>query len=102
MKATVNIFQESEKKVRFELLGNGAGYALLELQNVWHIELMNIAPQRRGFGTLVLMKLLNWLRSHNIIRVTVHPSTVESVSFFKKHGFIQISSSDLWELNLTA
>lgn len=66
---------------------DGCGYIVLEKYNdVWNLELMNVAPTRKGLGTLFLKEVLI---QENIFpsNMTVCPTCNESRFFFRRHGF---------------
>lgn len=106
------ITHESSHKIRFRIISTSsraeleiaAGYGVLEYYDksanvAWHIELMNVAPERKGYGSAILAEMLKTLRSMSITSCTTHPVSPQSLGFFKKHGFNPVPESDLWRLD---
>lgn len=54
-------------------------------ENLWHLELMTVMPQRQGYGSL----LLEHVRKDVGTSMTVCPVTDESEAFFTKHGMTE-------------
>lgn len=53
--------------------------------DIWNIELMNIFPKRKGYGTILLRYVLKEMKNS---KFAVCPDTEESKRFFKKNGII--------------
>lgn len=76
--------RKGSKYRRYELFGHKIyGICVIEKYNTgWHLELMNVTPQRQGYGSL----LLRHVRKNIGQSMTVCPVTNESRAFFVKHG----------------
>jgi hypothetical protein len=104
---TINIMKETPRKIRFKIISKTVGgYGVLEYyenlagsKNTWHIELMNVAPTRCGYGTIFLKEMITELKSRAVASCTTHPTTPEAMSFFKKNGFTPIADSCMWILS---
>src|SRR5438552_18613868 len=97
-KNSFNIEETGTKiRFRFNLNEQAVGYILFEYMKTpwtsseygWHLELANITPARRGYGSFLLKEALSYLKNKNITEITVNPTTQESINFFIKHGFVQ-------------
>ena len=68
---------------RYEIICKDVyGYIVVEKYITgWNLELMNISPQRKGYGSI----LLNHVRKDIGTNITVCPVTEVSREFFKKY-----------------
>jgi len=48
----------------------------------WNLELMQIIPQRKGYGTILLKHVMRDMKTD----MTVCPTTKQSYDFFRKNG----------------
>ena len=61
---------------------NVCGYIVFEKYDMWNLELMQVSPTGKGFGTILLKYVMKDMRCD----ITVCPTSDESKKFFIKHG----------------
>jgi len=68
---------------------NASGKLVVErtTDKEWHIEVMEVYPERQGYGSILLNHVLSELRKSGTKKVTVHPISEASIRFFAKHDF---------------
>lgn len=61
--------------------------------NIWNLELMDVYPPGKGYGTIFLAKVLS-AENLKAEHMTVCPISSDSTRFFKRNGF---KVSDRWD-----
>lgn len=74
---------------RYKLYAEGicTGRIVLECYNgTWNLELMNVCPTGKWYGSIFLTKVLD-TENLKAESMTVCPVNIESARFFRRHGF---------------
>ncbi len=82
---------------RYKLYINDTCHGKLVLEcygGVWNLELMEVVPTGKGYGTIFLSKVLN-IENLRAECMTVCPINSGAARFFKRNGF---TVSDKWLL----
>jgi len=87
MKIDLEINKLSYRRYRLHIKDICSGRIVLECYDgVWNLELIDVVPPGKGYGTIFLSKVLD-AENLRAELMTVCPTNLDAARFFKRNGF---------------